>query len=118
MTTLLIKHFFIVTIDATKEAVRFSVRGELGNGSVAIRSNGMAVDKKDSQSTTINMRQPATVSVSLKFLSQFTKATPLNEDVRIEFSNDCPMLIEYPIGDMGYIRFYLAPKVEDDDEDK
>lgn len=106
-----------VTIDATKESVRFSVRGDLGSGSVAIRSGGMAIDKKDTQLTAINMRQPACVSVSLKFLSQFTKATPLSETVRVEFSNDCPMLVEYPIGDMGYIRFYLAPKV-DDEEDK
>jgi proliferating cell nuclear antigen len=73
-------------------------------------------DKKEGVS--ISMRQPADVSFSLKFLTQFTKATPLSETVRLEFSNECPMLIEYPIGDMGYIRFYLAPKVDDEDEDK
>lgn len=25
------------------------------------------------------------------------------------------MLVEYPFEDSGYLRFYLAPKVEDDD---
>lgn len=107
-----------MTIDATKESVRFAVKGDLGNGSIAIRSGGMAIDKKDMQGTSISMRQPACISVSLKFLTQFTKATPLSETVRLEFTNDCPMLIEYPVGDMGYIRFYLAPKVDDEDEDK
>ena len=110
--------YLVVTIDATKESVRFAVKGDLGNGSIAIRSGGMAIDKKDMQGTSISMRQPACISVSLKFLTQFTKATPLSETVRLEFTNDCPMLIEYPVGDMGYIRFYLAPKVDDEDEDK
>lgn len=105
-----------VNIEATKESVHFAVKGELGSGSIALRSSS-PVDKKDG-GVAISMRQPANVSFSLKFLTQFTKATPLSETVRLEFSNECPMLIEYPIGEMGYIRFYLAPKVEDDDEDK
>lgn len=106
-----------MSIEATKDSVRFGVKGDLGSGSIAIRSSA-PIDKKDSQGTNVSMRQPANVSVSLKFLTQFTKATPLSDTVRLEFTNDCPMLIEYPIGEMGYIRFYLAPKVEDDDEDK
>jgi len=104
-------------IQATKDQVIFEVKGELGNGSIHIRSGG-SVDKKESAATSISLRQPAAVSVSLKFLSQFTKATPLSDEVKIEFTNDCPVLVEYPIGEMGYIRFYLAPKVDDDDESK
>lgn len=106
-----------VAIEATKDSVKFSVKGELGSGSIAIRSSS-PVDMKDDAGTTINMRQPADIGVSLKFLSQFTKATSLSGTVRIEFSNDTPMLVEYPIGEMGYIRFYLAPKVDDDEEEK
>ncbi len=105
-----------MTVEASKDTIKFLVKGDLGNGSIALKSSsGHAVDKKDSQAINISMRQPAQVSVSLKFLSQFTKATPLNEDVRLEFSNDCPMLVEYPIGSMGFIRFYLAPKVDDEE---
>lgn len=94
------------------------MKGDLGSGNIAIRSTS-GESKKETSSlsipTTIHMRQPANVSVSLKFLSQFTKATPLSETVRLEFTNDCPMCIEYPIGQMGFIRFYLAPKVEEED---
>lgn len=110
-------NIFIVNIEASKDSVRFAVKGELGAGSIAIRSSA-PVDKKDNLGTTVSMRQPASVAVSLKFLTQFTKATPLSDNVRLEFSNDCPMLVEYPIGEMGYIRFYLAPKVDDEEEDK
>ncbi len=102
-----------VTIEASKDTVKFSVRGDLGAGSISIRSTA-AVDKKDGQGTTISLRQPACLPVSLKFLTHFTKATALSDTVRLEFTNDCPMLVDYPIGDMGYIRFYLAPKIDDD----
>lgn len=28
----------------------------------------------------------------------------------------CVTVVEYKIGDMGYIRYYLAPKIEDGEE--
>jgi proliferating cell nuclear antigen len=31
-------------------------------------------------------------------------------------SNDTPLLVEYKIEDMGYLRYYLAPKIGDDEE--
>lgn len=102
-------------VDASKDSVRFSVKGDLGSGSVALKSNS-PVDKKESEGIQIHMVQPSALSVSLKFLNQFTRATPLSPIVKLEFAKDTPMLIEYPIGDMGYIRFYLAPKVDDENE--
>ena len=61
------------------------------------------------------MRKPVTLSLSLKFLSQFTRATSLSPTVTLGMSSGVPMLVEYPFEDSGYLRFYLAPKVEDDD---
>ena len=29
-------------------------------------------------------------------------------------SEDVPLVVEYSIGESGYIRYYLAPKIEDD----
>ena len=34
--------------------------------------------------------------------------------VIISMSPDVPVVIEYPIGDVGHIKFYLAPKIEED----
>lgn len=61
------------------------------------------------------MRKPVTISLSLKFLMQFTKATGLSPTVTIGLSSGMPMLVEYPFEEYGYLRFYLAPKVDDDD---
>jgi len=30
-------------------------------------------------------------------------------------SGDVPLVVEYQIEDLGYIRYYLAPKIEEDD---
>ncbi|KAI0504206.1 hypothetical protein KFK09_015156 [Dendrobium nobile] len=35
----------------------------------------------------------------------------------IEMNEPLPVVVEYKIADMGYIRFYLAPKIEDEEED-
>ena len=32
-------------------------------------------------------------------------------------AEDVPLVVEYVIQDQGYIRYYLAPKIEDEDKD-
>ena len=34
----------------------------------------------------------------------------------MQLSNDLPIVVEYVIEDVGHVRFYLAPKVDDPDE--
>jgi proliferating cell nuclear antigen len=41
----------------------------------------------------------------------FTKGTPLSDQVMLGLSENMPLLVEYKMDDAGYIRFYLAPKV-------
>lgn len=103
-----------VTISAIKDCLKFSSEGELSNGSIVVRQNA-AVDN-DKIATQINMVQPASLGLSLKFLNMFTKATSLSDHVILGLSDGVPMLVEYPIEQLGYLRFYLAPKVGDDDE--
>jgi proliferating cell nuclear antigen len=31
-------------------------------------------------------------------------------------SDDVPLVCEYKIGDIGHIRYYLAPKIDDEEE--
>jgi proliferating cell nuclear antigen len=61
------------------------------------------------------MRKPVCLSVSVKFLSTFCKATGLSPTVRLELTDKKPMLVEYSLGEVGYVRFYLAPKIGDDE---
>jgi len=102
-----------VAISATKEGVKFSVSGELGQGNIMCRPSTDA-DTKVDENTTIELQEPVNLTFALRYLNFFTKATSLSPTVSLSMSKDVPLVVEYRIEDLGYIRFYLAPKIEDD----
>ena len=42
------------------------------------------------------------------------QATSLGPTVTLSMSPDIPVVVEYAIDSMGYIRYYLAPKIDED----
>ena len=73
------------------------------------------------------MKEPVSLTFALRYLNLFTKATALAESVTLSLSKDVPLskqavplpsrpAVEYRIGDMGFIRYYLAPKIEEEEE--
>jgi proliferating cell nuclear antigen len=104
------------TISTSKEGVKFSVTGDLGTGSVLVKSTGG--DRKGKGKVEIVMNKEVELSFALRYLNFFTKATPLSDLVILSLSPDLPMVIEYPIGEAGKLAFYLAPKIKEDDEEE
>ena len=51
----------------------------------------------------------------VRYLNFFTKATPISPTVSISMSPDVPIVIEYQIDTYGFVRFYLAPKINDEE---
>jgi proliferating cell nuclear antigen len=109
---LLLNFEFTGTIACTKEGVRFSSSGDLGTGNILLKHNP-AVDKED-EAVVIDMQEPVELLFALRYLNLFTKATPLGPTVTLSLSPDLPILVEYPVGDLGYVRYYLAPKIDED----
>merc|ERR1711907_554836 len=102
-----------VTIAVTKEGVKFSVQGELGNGNMTLRPNN-SVDAKEEEGVSIEMEEPVSLNFALRYLNFFAKASPLSPTVILSLSKDVPLVVEYRMEEMGHIRFYLAPKIEDE----
>lgn len=50
-----------------------------------------------------------------RYLNSFSKATALSGFVTLAMTKDLPVMVEYQIADMGHLRFYLAPKIEDEE---
>ncbi|KAE9458306.1 hypothetical protein C3L33_09788, partial [Rhododendron williamsianum] len=97
-----------VVISVTNEGVRFSTRGDNGTGNV-----------QPEEATIIEMNEPVSLKFALRYMNSFTKATPLSSTVTLSLFSGLPVVVEYKIAEMGYIRFYLAPKIEEvDDEAK
>jgi proliferating cell nuclear antigen len=102
-----------VLISATKEGVKFSVSGELGSGNVMCRQTN-DIDKEE-ESVTIDLQEAVSLTFALRYLNWFTRATPLSGQVTLSMSKDVPLVVEYRVeADMGHIRYYLAPKIEDE----
>lgn len=103
-----------MVISATKEGVRFSVTGDSGSGNILVKQGGASADDK-SVGTSIELTEAVSLTFALRYLNMFTKATALSDRVKLSMSPDVPLVVEYSIEELGYIRFYLAPKIEDAD---
>jgi proliferating cell nuclear antigen len=98
-----------VSIECTKEGVKFACQGDIGSGSVTLRSHAN-VDKPD-LNVEIDLTEPVALTFSLKYLVNFCKASGLSSQVKLCLSNEVPLLVEYALSNNSYLRFYLAPKV-------
>lgn len=86
--------------------------GDLGRGGITIRST---TDAEDATSTSIETDSPLDMAFSLRYLSMFAKSTPLAPTVTLSMKENMPVRVHYPIEGLGHLRFYLAPKIKDDD---
>lgn len=102
-----------ITISVNKESIGFFASGDIGNGSIVVKQN-VPVDGED-ESTVITMDSPVSLVFSSQYLNQFAKATSLSKRVTLSLSSEAPLLIEYKIDELGYLRFYLASKIGDDE---
>jgi hypothetical protein len=98
-----------VAIECTKDGVKFSCQGDIGSGSVQLRQHS-SVDKP-SENVEIDLTEPVALTFSLKYLTNFCKASGLSETVKLCLSSEVPLLVEYGLSNNSYLRFYLAPKV-------
>jgi len=104
-----------VIICCTKEGVKFSASGELGTGNIKLSQNASS-DKED-EAVIVDMNEAVNLTFALRYLNFFSKATPLSTQVTLSMSQDTPLVVEYKIAELGFLRFYLAPKIEDQDNE-
>eukprot|EP01091_Cochliopodium_minus_P020164 TRINITY_DN871_c0_g1_i1.p1 TRINITY_DN871_c0_g1~~TRINITY_DN871_c0_g1_i1.p1 ORF type:complete len:290 (-),score=104.19 TRINITY_DN871_c0_g1_i1:20-889(-) len=132
-----------VTINVEKDEVSFSASGDIGKGDIKIRKGqGVTSSKKKSAKKTkkvkdeeageemndenedtnvdissdieITMAEPCQLTFALRYLNLFSKATSLTDKVILKLHDESPLVVSYEINDVGYIRYYLAPKIEED----
>lgn len=102
-----------IRIQVIKDTINFSASGETGSGSITLHS-GRGVDNDD-EGVKITLEQPVTLSFPLKYLNHFAKAATLASSVSLSLAEQTPLLVEFKMDEnLGYIRYYLAPKISDD----
>ncbi len=97
----------------SQDGVKFSTNGDIGSANITCRQN-TAVDKQEEQ-TVIDLNEPVQLTFALRYLNSFSKATPLSTSVILSMSKELPVVVEYRIAEIGHIKYYLAPKIEDEE---
>eukprot|EP00485_Elphidium_margaritaceum_P000434 CAMPEP_0202698260 /NCGR_PEP_ID=MMETSP1385-20130828/11534_1 /ASSEMBLY_ACC=CAM_ASM_000861 /TAXON_ID=933848 /ORGANISM="Elphidium margaritaceum" /LENGTH=267 /DNA_ID=CAMNT_0049354925 /DNA_START=53 /DNA_END=856 /DNA_ORIENTATION=- len=108
-------------IACTKDGIKFSLSGEIGKGHVIYRHNANIDDVNDLDKTPntvlIRCQEPIAQNFAIRYLAFFTKATSLSKCVTLFMSADVPLVTEYRIDDIGHLKYYLAPKIDDGDQE-
>ena len=93
-----------------KEA-KISYSGKTGNGSIKLRKH--LADKED-DFIDINHDEDICSTFGIQYLNSFGKAASLSSTVVLNMSMKFPLMINYEIESLGFIKFYLAPKMDED----
>merc|ERR1712187_988639 len=101
-----------LALTATKEGVKFSADGDFGGGNVFIKPRE---SDKPEEKVTVTVHENVTSNFALRYLANFSKAAPLCGSVELGLSPDAPLLVKFELekADNGHIRFYLAPKIDE-----
>jgi proliferating cell nuclear antigen len=91
-------------------ACSFKTSGDIGAADLTCRpsTEGMFV-------TEVECTDRFTGFFTLKYLSAFAKATPLAPYVKLHMLKGTPMLVEFTLVGIGYIRYYVGAKVDEDE---
>ena len=101
-----------VKIEVKDEKCTFSVTGKAGNGKYCLKNNNA---ERIEDQVSIVSKEEVTSSYGLQYLNTFAKASALSNVVTLHISDKYPLLIDYEIDDIGFIKFYLAPKMDEDE---
>lgn len=101
-----------IAIAATKAGIVFSGKGE--SGSNVVTYSGEKDAENDENLVSFEVNEPVSSTFSIKYMLQFAKASGLSDRVRLSLSANVPIAVEYKIEEGGYVRYYLAPKIDDE----
>lgn len=99
-----------VRIHTTKKSIKFSITGDIANGETELKENN---SDRESDKIVIDVDNEINQAYSLTFLSSFCKSGCLSDTVRLYMTDNTPLVVEYKIGELGELKFYLAPKLQD-----
>ncbi|RLN12648.1 hypothetical protein C2845_PM09G19770 [Panicum miliaceum] len=100
----LYNHFHHISV--TEKGLKFLASGISG------RVNIKYMQPEEATAIVVTMRAPVSVTLDLKYMNSSAKASTLFNQVKICLSTTQPLMVECKIGRMGYIRYFLAPKVK------
>jgi len=100
-----------VRIEVDDKNASFSFTGKAGAGKIKMKKNNA---EKIEDQIDIKCDEKVNSNYGLQYLNSFAKASSLSSHVTLNLSSQFPLMIEYEIENMGFVKFYLAPKMDDE----
>ena len=97
-------------IEVKEQKATFSINGKAGVEKIVMKNNN--AEKVEDQITIVS-DGAVSLSYGLQYLNSFAKASSLSGIVTLNISSKFPLMIEYEMQDIGFIKFYLAPKMDE-----
>lgn len=101
-----------LNIVVTKEGIKFKAEGQIGTGNVIFKPKSDPDHPEDD--ITVDVNQPVDLTFGAKYLNDIVKASALSTSITIKLTEKAPALFEFKLPS-GYLRYYLAPKFDDDE---
>ena len=57
------------------------------------------------------------LAFALRYLNMFTKASSIGQKVTLYISKEYPLMAEYRMEELGVLKFYLAPRISEDEKE-
>ena len=102
-----------VNIETSKNSIKFSVNSENVGGSIKIEEND---SNNTDEQCIIQVDETVNLAFALRYLNMFTKASTLSPLVSLYLSTEFPLMVEYKLAQLGVLKFYLAPRISDDNK--
>lgn len=102
-----------VKIEVTVDQAKFIFSGKSGSGNMILKST---LGEKEEDEIQIECEEKVSSTYGLQYLTGFAKASTLSNRIGLYLSASFPLMIEYNIENIGYIKFFLAPKMDDEEE--
>lgn len=100
-----------MTITTHPDYCLFSVDSEAGSGSIKLgkNENGSSDDRLQ-----LEVNEGVTQQFAIRYLNMFNKAAPLTSHTNLCLHAEQPLVVEYRIENLGVLKYYLAPKISDE----
>jgi len=100
-----------VYIETNTNYIAFTVNSESVSGTIKIEANDSTSQE---EMTTVKVKEPVNLAFALNYLSMFTKANGLTEQVQLCLSSEYPLRVEYRLSNLGSLKYYLAPRISEE----
>jgi len=92
-----------------------TIKFETNNDELVMKTSGDigAVELRVDQFITIHGNLSA--SFASRYLVTFMKAANISKQIKINLHSELPVMFEYEFAEKSFIKFYLAPKITEDD---